>query len=51
MSPRTSVASHRARFATLEHVERRVCAVAWPRLGAEQWERYLPEVPYEPVCP
>ncbi|MFC4858106.1 hypothetical protein [Actinophytocola glycyrrhizae] len=35
----------------VDGVERRVCAVVSPRLGADEWERYLPDVPYQPVCP
>ncbi|WP_459716908.1 nSTAND1 domain-containing NTPase [Actinophytocola sp. KF-1] len=37
--------------ATVGQVERRVCAIAHPRITAEQWERYLPGVPYRPPCP
>ena len=35
---------------SVELVERRVCAVAQPRLDEETWERHLPGVPYQPVC-
>jgi WD40 repeat protein len=37
--------------ATVGQVERRVCAIAHPRMTVEQWQRYLPGVPYRPVCP
>jgi WD40 repeat protein len=37
--------------ATVGQVERRVCAIAHPRITAEQWQRYLPGVPYRPPCP
>ena len=37
--------------ATVGQVERRVCAIAHPRITAEQWERYLPGVAYRPPCP
>ncbi|MGB3438045.1 MAG: hypothetical protein WBA97_04755 [Actinophytocola sp.] len=36
---------------TVAQVERRVCAVVSPRLDEEVWARYLPDVPYRPVCP
>jgi WD40 repeat protein len=36
--------------ATTGQVERRVCALAYPRITAEQWERYLPGIPYQPPC-
>jgi WD40 repeat protein len=35
---------------SVDAVERRVCAVTQPRLGEDAWARYLPDVPYEPVC-
>ncbi|MBB4904411.1 nSTAND1 domain-containing NTPase [Actinophytocola algeriensis] len=35
---------------SVDLVERRVCAVAQPRITEDVWERYLPGVPYEPVC-
>jgi WD40 repeat protein len=35
---------------SVDVVERRVCAVAAPRLEEDVWERYLPDVPYQPVC-
>ncbi len=37
--------------ATVGQVERRVCAIAHPRVTVEQWQRYLPGVPYRPPCP
>lgn len=37
--------------ATVGQVERRVCAIAHPRVSVEQWERYLPGVPFRPPCP
>ncbi|MFI7680707.1 hypothetical protein [Actinophytocola sp. NPDC049390] len=36
--------------ATVGQVERRVCAVAHPRITVEQWEWYLPGVPFRPPC-
>ncbi|MFC0543539.1 nSTAND1 domain-containing NTPase [Kutzneria chonburiensis] len=29
----------------------RICATAWPRITAEEWDRYLPGVEYQPPCP
>ncbi|MFD7658760.1 WD40 repeat domain-containing protein, partial [Actinosynnema sp. NPDC059797] len=34
----------------LAPVEARVCAVAHPRITAEQWARYLGDMPYDPPC-
>jgi WD40 repeat protein len=28
-----------------------ICAIAWPRLSVEDWQRYLPGVDYQPPCP
>lgn len=37
--------------ATVDEVERHVCAVVFPRIGRDEWHRYLPDVTYDPVCP
>lgn len=37
--------------AAVGRVERRVCAIAHPRISVDEWHRHLPGVPYRPVCP
>jgi WD40 repeat protein len=33
-----------------ERTAHRVCAVAYPRITAEQWARYVPDLDFEPPC-
>jgi hypothetical protein len=35
---------------TLDGWERQACAVAGRDLTRDEWEEFLPERPYEPVC-
>jgi WD40 repeat protein len=33
------------------HAAGRICAVAWPSLGEQTWNRYFTGVEYQPLCP
>jgi WD40 repeat protein len=33
------------------HVATRICELAWPIITPNEWNQYLPDIPYQPPCP
>jgi hypothetical protein len=35
----------------VDNATARIRAIAWPAVTTSEWDRYLPDLPYQPPCP
>jgi WD40 repeat protein len=49
----TGSADHTTRLweTNIDDATARLCAIAWPTITTSEWDRYLPDLPYQPPCP
>ena len=38
------------RYVDVEDAAHRICAIAYPRITPAQWQKYLPDLPYQRPC-